>query len=216
MNRARVKDRHEWLEAGRPLARRPCPIYHSQTRRPARRPAGAAASAAATLVLEDRGLPIGAPAIAAGCAVGADDAMARHDQRDRVGGAGLRHRARRGRPADRLRHLLVGAHLAVGNRPERTPHLLLERGAADVDGRAVLGARRQLPADRGDVRAQAGVRRRPARRGETRRRGRLRARAASSPSITRQTPRSVAATSSCPNGVGVTTARIRSPAPPRR
>ena len=84
--------------------------------------------------------------------------MAGHDQRDRVGGAGLRHRARRGRPANRLCHLLVGAHLAVGNRPERTPHLLLERGAPDVDGRAVLGARRQLPADRGDVRAQAGVR----------------------------------------------------------
>jgi hypothetical protein len=84
--------------------------------------------------------------------------MARHDQRDRVGGAGLRHRARRGRAADRLRHLLVGAHLAVGNRPEGTPHLLLERGAPDVDGRAILGARRQLPADRGDVRAQAGVR----------------------------------------------------------
>ena len=161
MNRARA--RIDMSGSGQGTRWRGAPAQSTTLRRGVRR-AGRCwwrprlAHAGATLVLEDRGLPLGAPAIAAGFAVGADHAMARHDQRDRVGGAGLRHRSRRGRPADRPSHLLVGAHLAVGNRPQRAPHLLLERGAPDVDRRAALVARRELPADRGDVRAQAGVR----------------------------------------------------------
>ena len=213
------KGRHGVARCRAPAGAAPCPIYHSDAaadragrcslrprshaRRRAHRP-----SPPSALVLEDAPPSARRPSDSRRTRRRPGPAMAGHDQRDRVGGAGPRHRPRRGRPANRVSNLLVGAHLAIRNRPQRAPHLLLERGAPDVDRWAVLvpdASCRRIAATCAPGRV------RPGQLGAGNSAARSASSApASSPSMTRQTPRLVAATSSCPNGVGVTMARMRS------
>ena len=83
-----------------------------------------------------------APAIAGEVAVGAHHAMAGNRDRKRVGAAGLRDRAHSFRLTDRARNLLVGRRLAGRDGAQSHPHLLLERGAADVEGKIQALTRR--------------------------------------------------------------------------
>ena len=129
---------------------------HSRARR-ARRAAPAIAGSLGTLTRrpyrprssqlalarEQRALALDPPAIAGQLAVAADDAVARHQQRQLVAGAGLRDGAHRLRPAER------GGDLAVGRGPPRrdllqgAPDQRLEGGAADVERQIGLHAGRR-------------------------------------------------------------------------
>src|SRR5690348_4774810 len=76
-----------------------------------------------------------APAPAAGRAVFADDAVARHDQRQLVGTARATDRARGIRRADHPRDLAVAARLAGGDAGQGIPNPPLERRSGDVQRR---------------------------------------------------------------------------------
>ena len=87
-----------------------------------------------------------AGAVLADVAVGADDAVAGDDERDRVAGERLAHGAHGPRPADLARHPGVGPHLAEGDLHRLAQHAPLELGQrAEVDGRpaGALAARRR-------------------------------------------------------------------------
>src|SRR3954453_872270 len=59
--------------------------------------------------------------------------MAGHDDRDRVAAIGGTHRSGSVRTSDLLRDLAVAARLAVGDREQRLPDVLLEVRAAHVE-----------------------------------------------------------------------------------
>src|SRR4051812_24930232 len=80
------------------------------------------------------GLDAGAAAIADESAVGADDAMAGDDDRDRIAPTGGADRACR--TAERRGYFAVAAGAAVWNFQHRLPHKLVERGP--------LGRQRQI------------------------------------------------------------------------
>src|SRR5512143_294912 len=92
----------------------------------------------ARLEVEQLALAREAAAVAGEAAVGAHDAVAGHDDDDGVLVVGEPHRARGLRLADGLRDLPVGAHLAVGDRAQRLPHLELEVRAGQVQRQAEL------------------------------------------------------------------------------
>src|SRR5689334_14497718 len=92
------------------------------------------------LVREQRALERQSAAIAREAAVGADHAMTRNDQRDRVRAVRRTHAARGRRLADRARDLAVAARLAVRNREQRLPHGLLELRAVRRELEVELGA----------------------------------------------------------------------------
>ena len=63
----------------------------------------------------------------------ADDAMARHHDRDRIAAVGRSDRARLPQVAQLLREIAVRARLAVRDREQRVPNRLLERSAREVE-----------------------------------------------------------------------------------
>src|SRR5688500_13018798 len=81
-------------------------------------------------------LPAQAPGVAAQAAVGADRAVARDDQRHRIGAAGAAARAHRPRRADRARDFPIGARLAARDAAQLVPHPPLEHCAANVERQA--------------------------------------------------------------------------------
>ena len=78
-------------------------------------------------------LSLDAPAVAGEVAVGADDAVARDGDGERVGGAGPGDGADGARVADAAGDFGVAGGLAEGDLGERVPDALLEGGAADVE-----------------------------------------------------------------------------------
>jgi hypothetical protein len=89
------------------------------------------------------------PAAEAGeAAVRADHAVARKDDRQRVGAIGGAHGAHRAGPADALRHLAVRRGRAVGDGGQRVPDIELERRAHRRQ------RQRELPQLTREVRAQ--------------------------------------------------------------
>src|SRR5579863_987675 len=79
-------------------------------------------------------LALRTPAVSAQAPVTMQYAMARYDDRDRVGRDGSRHGTYRPRPADRPRHVAIGARRPVGDAAEFLPHPPLERRRLQVDG----------------------------------------------------------------------------------
>ena len=73
-----------------------------------------------------------APAIAGQRTVGAHHAMARHHQRHAIDRAGASHGARCVRIAHLPRQLAVRARLAARNLPQRLPHAKLKNGPAQI------------------------------------------------------------------------------------
>ena len=138
--------------------------------------------------------------------------MAGDGDRERVGGAGLRHRARRLRRADRAGDFGVGRGRARRDGAQRLPDPLLERGAADVERQVEALARRLDQAD--DSRHHAlerGVAADRARRAESGPASSRASASGSSPSMIAQTPLSVAATSIAPSEPWPTAKRIAAP-----
>src|SRR5665213_1895261 len=88
-------------------------------------------------------LALDSPAIAGEAAVLANDAVAGHSKRDRIGADCGRNRAHSGRPSYLARDLRVAARLAARDLAQRLPHALLEGGGAHVQreggGQRVLG-----------------------------------------------------------------------------
>src|SRR5258708_24433249 len=78
-------------------------------------------------------LPLGAPAVAAGFAVAAHDAVAGDDEGGAVVGAGIGHRAYGFGLSDRLGDLAVAGGLAIGDLVERAPDFPLERGRLEIE-----------------------------------------------------------------------------------
>ena len=138
--------------------------------------------------------------------------MAGHHDRDAVVRAGTRDRARALRRAERRRELRIAAGFAARDLHQRIPHLLLERGADQVDVDVAPACRRARRRRR--ARAARGIRRGRRRRArsvrlrEFRAQAALPAPAASSPSSTMQMPRSVAATSAWPSAVSTMLQRM--------
>src|SRR5260221_14575094 len=85
------------------------------------------------LTFEQRPLALDAPAVARERAVVAHDAVAGNGDGDRVGGAGVRHRAHGFRRADALRDLRVARRRAGRDLAQRLPDALLKGGAAHVE-----------------------------------------------------------------------------------
>ena len=87
-------------------------------------------------LLEQFALAFEAPAITGQFAVGADDAMTGNDEREGIGGAGIRHDAGgdlRIGAVDQLGHLHVALGFTDGDRTKRIPYAALNRRAADVE-----------------------------------------------------------------------------------
>src|SRR5581483_1382865 len=104
------------------------------------------------LVREEPALRVEPRGIAGELAGGADHAVARHDEPDRVCPAGGADGAGgRGR-ADEVRDLAVGASRAGRDRPERRPHAALEGRALGIDGDR--GERPELAAEVGRERGR--------------------------------------------------------------
>src|SRR4051794_7003007 len=104
------------------------------------RRAGPSPRSSPGLAVEQRALALDAPAIAREIAVGADHAMARDRDGERVGGAGLGDRADGAGRADLARDLGVARGLAGRDLAQRLPDSLLERGAADVERQRAAAA----------------------------------------------------------------------------
>src|SRR5258706_226695 len=94
------------------------------------------------LTFEQRPLALDAPAVARERAVVAHDAVAGNGDRDRVGGAGVRHRAHGFRHADALRDLRVGRSRAGRDLAQRLPDALLKGGSAHVERQIETQGRR--------------------------------------------------------------------------
>src|SRR5215207_10009892 len=111
------------------------------------------------LVGEQRPLALEPAAVADERAVGADDAVARDDDRDRVAAVGETDRAHGARVAELVGERTVGRRLAVGDLEQQRPHALLEgrsgRAELELELRAlageVLGELPGGPGERGRV-----------------------------------------------------------------
>src|SRR3954469_24456060 len=79
-------------------------------------------------------LALDAPAVSAEAAVLAHHAMAGHDRRDRIGGAGAGHGAGRAWSLQTLRNLFIAAGLAEGDLLQLLPHADLEGGGLEIKG----------------------------------------------------------------------------------
>jgi len=73
-------------------------------------------------------------AIAGKCAVRSDDAMARHDNRDRVGAVRQPYGATRRGPAEPLSQLAITGRLARPDRAQGSPNLSLKLGPTSSHG----------------------------------------------------------------------------------
>lgn len=71
---------------------------------------------------------------------GADHAVTRHDDRDRIFAVRRSDRPARGRLTDRVRDLCVAADLPERDVEQRLPHLALELGALTVERQIERGA----------------------------------------------------------------------------
>ena len=146
-----------------------------------------------------------------------NDAVAGNQQRHRIGGAGARDGAGRGRLADRGGDLLIRARLAVRDRLQLRPRPAIEmrspahRAAAPraaifrEGGRAAIAPARS-GSDRCGARSRA----------DTPRADSFSSVRSLSPIITRHTPRVVAASSSRPSGESAIVKSISTPGAPLR
>ena len=91
-------------------------------------------------MLQQPTLAVEPAAVARQAAVRADHAVARHDDRDRVAAVGGADRAGAVRPPDLPGDLAIAARLAVRDREQRLPDVLLEVGAAHVELEVELNA----------------------------------------------------------------------------
>lgn len=85
------------------------------------------------LMVEEPAFALDAAAVSGERSIGSDDAVAGHNDRDRIGAVGCAYGSHGIGMADLRGELAVGGRFSAGNGAEGAPHLLLKGCAAGVD-----------------------------------------------------------------------------------